>query len=198
MSKIKLDKKKAMTIVSCVALATTLYGCIPPKQENKVEDKEVETIAEVENNESIEESYETTSEGQNDIEEYIDYLEKEIKEVESYTSDKWNSEECIQKREDIRNRLKTLIDFVFNGKEINGITFDELRQDEKERILIKLSKLDSKIDEYIPDYKERFKNWFENKSEDAKDWIVDKSVDLRELWEDYQSEVEEEYQSRKL
>jgi len=195
MEKYKLDKKKAITILSCIALATTLYGCMSPKKETDSKKENIETISEIEyqNTEEI-----VPNNEENVLEEYVDYLKEEINEVESYAEDKWNSEEVIQKREDIKEKLKTLIDFVFNGKEINGITFKELKTEEKEKIMLELTKLDIKIDEYIPDYKERFKDWFTEKSADAKDWLVDRGADLKKIWEDYKSEVEEEYQSRKL
>lgn len=193
MEKYKLDKKKAITIISCIALAATLNGCLTPKKEKNIKNENIETVSKLETTDETKETEEKDT-----LEEYIVYLNEEIKEVESYASDKWNSEECIQKREDIKEKLKTLIDFVFNGKEINGITFKELKTEEKEKILLELTKLDDKIDEYIPEYKERFKDWFAEKSSDIKEWIVDRSADLREIWEDYKSEVDEEYRSRKL
>lgn len=193
MSKLKLDRKKAMTILTCITLGTTLYGCMPQKNEIK----EDETISELEATQ--EPATQNTQENEtNLVEEYVDYLKEEMTEVENYASDKWNSEEVTQKREDVKERLKTLVDFAFNGEEINGVTFSELKEEEKEKVLEEINILDNKIDEYIPDYKERLNNWFQNKKEDAKEWVIDKSVDLKILWEDYQNEVEEEYRNRKL
>ena len=193
MSKLKLDRKKAMTILACITLGTTLYGCMPQKNETK----EDETILELEI--AQEPIAQNTQENEtNLVEEYVDYLKEEMTEVENYASDKWNSEEVTQKREDVKERLKTLVDFAFNGEKINGVTFSELKEEEKERILEEINILDNKIDEYIPNYKERLNNWFQNKKEDAKEWVIDKSVDLKILWEDYQNEVEEEYRNRKL
>ena len=50
---------------------------------------------------------------------------------------------------------KELIDFIFYGGTMNGITFDQLKDKEKQAIYEKLQQLDSKIMEYVPDYKER-------------------------------------------
>ena len=201
MGNFKLDKNKAITILSCVALATTLYGCTSPKKEPNNKNTDVETTQVEKNNvETKNQSKKEveTGNGENPLEEYIDYLKKEISEVENYAEDKWNSEECIQKREDIKERLKNLIDFVFNGKEINGKTFKELKSEEKEKIIQELTKFDSKIEKYIPDYKERFKNWFVDKSADAKEWLIDRSADIKEVWDNYKLEVKEEYQKRKI
>ena len=53
------------------------------------------------------------------------------------------------------NYSKQLIDFIFYGGTINGLTFDQLKSDAKQEVYIRLQKIDSKIMEYIPDYKER-------------------------------------------
>lgn len=202
MEKYKLDKKKAITLLSCVALAATLYSCMSPKKESNSQKGNVESITQVEETTSEPKSQSTKENASNKEDniskEYIEYLKEEINEVESYAKDKWNSEECIKKREDIKERLKTLIDFVFNGKEINGKTFKDLKTEEKEKIVLELTKLDGKIDEYIPDYKERFNDWLVEKSANAKKWLIDRSADLKEVWEDYKSDVEEEYQKRKI
>lgn len=50
---------------------------------------------------------------------------------------------------------KELIDFIFYGGEMNGITFDELKDDAKQEVYAKLQKIDSFIMQFIPDYKEK-------------------------------------------
>lgn len=50
---------------------------------------------------------------------------------------------------------KELIDFIFYGGEMNGITFDELKDDARQEVYTKLQKIDSFIMQFIPDYKEK-------------------------------------------
>lgn len=60
--------------------------------------------------------------------------------------------------EDVKNKAKgvfiTLVDFVFYDGEINGITFDELTNNGKQKVLELINKIDNKIEKHIPDYKE--------------------------------------------
>ncbi len=58
-------------------------------------------------------------------------------------------------KESTINHAKQLIDFIFYGGEMNGITFDELKDDAKQKVYEELQKVDSFIMEFIPDYKER-------------------------------------------
>jgi len=53
------------------------------------------------------------------------------------------------------NYAKDLIDFIFYGGEMNGMTFDELKDDAKEEVYAELQRVDSFIMEFVPDYKER-------------------------------------------
>lgn len=48
-----------------------------------------------------------------------------------------------------------LIDFIFYGGEMNGVTFDELQDDAKQKVYEELQKVDSFIMQFIPDYKEK-------------------------------------------
>lgn len=65
----------------------------------------------------------------------------------------------------ISNNEKTLkegfvniIDFLFYNKEINGVTFDQITTQTKLEIIKIALKLDSKVEEYFPGYKETITN----------------------------------------
>ena len=58
-------------------------------------------------------------------------------------------------KESTINHAKELIDFIFYGGEINGITFDELKDDAKQEVYAELQRLDSFIMQFDPDYKEK-------------------------------------------
>ena len=61
-----------------------------------------------------------------------------------------------------KNAFTTVVDFIFYGKEINGYTFSELTTSAKMKIIEIALKIDSKINEYFPDYKESIKAGYEN------------------------------------
>lgn len=58
-------------------------------------------------------------------------------------------------KESTINHAKELIDFIFYGGEMNGITFDELKDDAKQEVYAELQRLDSFIMQFVPDYKEK-------------------------------------------
>lgn len=53
------------------------------------------------------------------------------------------------------NEVRQLIDFIFYGGEINGITFAELTENGKIEAYERLQRLDEQIMQFDPDYKER-------------------------------------------
>lgn len=61
-----------------------------------------------------------------------------------------------------KNAFTTVVDFIFYGKEINGYTFNELTTSAKMKIIEIALKIDSKINEYFPNYKESIKAGYEN------------------------------------
>lgn len=58
----------------------------------------------------------------------------------------------------LKNGFVTVIDFIFYGGEIYGKTFAELSNSAKIKIISLALKIDSKIDEYFPGYKETISN----------------------------------------
>lgn len=49
----------------------------------------------------------------------------------------------------------SLVDFVFYGGTIKGVTFEELTSAGKEKVLELISKIDEKLEEYAPGYKDK-------------------------------------------
>ena len=64
------------------------------------------------------------------------------------------------------NKLKkgftTIVDFIFYDKEIKGKTFNELKDDTKLKIMNIFISIDSKIDQYFPDYKQTLSSKYNN------------------------------------
>lgn len=102
---------------------------------------------------------------------YIDTMEEIIQDPEKRN----------EALDEAKQSVITLIDFIFYGSEINGITFDELKQEEKEKIYMELQKLDAVIIKYDPDYKEKWgerysavKDFTTEKLDGAKNTIINK------------------------
>ncbi len=82
-------------------------------------------------------------------------------EVVSYVSDvesqiatlNANSTDTTMK-EKLENTFITLTDFIFYGGTIKGMTFNQLTDTAKEKVLDLYEKIDSKIESYFPNYKE--------------------------------------------
>ena len=61
-------------------------------------------------------------------------------------------------REKAKETFVTIVDFIFYDKEVKGYTFDELTTSAKLKIIKIALSIDSKIDEYFPDYKTTIKD----------------------------------------
>lgn len=76
-----------------------------------------------------------------DIVSYFRTMENEIEESSSF-------------KEKFKEYFVTIVDFIFYDGEVNGYTFDELGGTTKARIISIALKIDCKIEEYMPNYKE--------------------------------------------
>ncbi len=87
----------------------------------------------------------------------ISYFQQEL-----YTVSSNPNQEDMTLREKIKNTFITIIDFIFYDKEIKGYTFSELTTSAKLKVIEIALKIDSKIDEYFPNYKEVIKDKYAN------------------------------------
>lgn len=76
----------------------------------------------------------------------------------------------------VKAEIIKITDFVFNGTEINGHTFDELTEQAKLYVMDLLVKIDAKIEEVHPGYKDEIKI----KVKDYADRITDKYYEITE------------------
>lgn len=76
----------------------------------------------------------------------------------------------------VKAEIVKITDFVFNGTEINGHTFDELTEQAKLYVMDLLVKIDAKIEEVHPGYKDEIKI----KVKDYTDRITDKYYEITE------------------
>ena len=65
-----------------------------------------------------------------------------------------NSESISNAKDKAKGVFVTIVDFLFYDSEINGITFDELTDSGKQKILAIAYRIDTKIENKFPDYKE--------------------------------------------
>lgn len=93
------------------------------------------------------------------------YTENDVIEYFQTTSnnlDQQNDQNNSSFVDKAKNAFTTVVDFIFYGKEINGYTFNELTTSAKMKIIEIALKIDSKINEYFPNYKESIKAGYEN------------------------------------
>lgn len=80
----------------------------------------------------------------------IQYFENIELEVDNYVEDKDEKKLSSIAKE----KFVTLVDFIFYGTEINGITFNELTDATKEKLVSIVNSIDNKIESKVPGYKE--------------------------------------------
>jgi hypothetical protein len=75
----------------------------------------------------------------------------------------------VEKENNLEKGFNDINDFIFNGKKINGVTFNELKDEIKLEIMKIALSINKKINEEIPKYREKIK--------DIKSKIVDLYID---------------------
>ena len=83
----------------------------------------------------------------------VSYFEKLNQDIDTYK----NSDNTSVK-EKIKTGFITVVDFLFYDGVIKGHTFDELTGEAKIKVLTLALKIDNKIEEYFPNYKESIKD----------------------------------------
>lgn len=93
-------------------------------------------------------------------EETITYSNKDNIAISSIETINQNVDDLLKKEksEDTKSKLKgvfiTLVDFVFYDGQIKGVTFNELTDAGKTKVLNLIKTIDEKIENYFPNYKE--------------------------------------------
>ena len=184
---------KSLTAVFVMAVASTLIACQATNTQNQTTDTQT--------TETSQDAQTNTDSNYNDVKDYLQTKQEKDTEAEAAisimldgaeklkdsASDAANSEEVKQQLSHAMDNFKVLSDFIFNGGEIDGVTFSELSDEGKENAKNALNSLDNTLNELIPNYKERFKEWFTDnaaKGLDALDSLKDKGS---ELWNEIQT-----------
>ena len=198
----KLYRKNFTVLLSSLALSSSLFACTPAKNNQNSEYETANLIIknaiDQENNyiEKAEDTFQVVQEKNKDkeIEEYITLLKQQISELGSIAKEKWNSEETQEKLVMIRQKSKDLFDFVFNGKEINGIKFKDLSDNGKKIVQNGLEELDYYTELMIPNYQERLHELIVNKGVD----LLETYDSVKQWYDQYKVEITEEYNKTKI
>lgn len=107
------------------------------------------------------ETDETSDSSKTQVEEKANSLSKndsivvnEISSLEAQTVTLLNSEKSDSIKDKAKGIFINLVDFVFYGGTIKGITFDELTDAGKEKVLKLIGAIDGKIEKEFPNYKD--------------------------------------------
>lgn len=80
----------------------------------------------------------------------ISHFENIENEVDTYIENQENKKLSTKAKE----KFTELVDFIFYGTEINGITFNELSDSTKDKLISIVNRIDTKIESKVPGYKE--------------------------------------------
>ena len=158
-----MKKLFIMVLISTIIIT----GCSKPTTEVKVTDKYEYNLIE-------EEVIETD-------EEFVTYINNVEQEVTAIAE---KEEVTAEDQKVLENTFITLTDFIFYDGEINGVTFDELTDSAKEKVLDLYDKIDTKIESVSPNYKENIASTskyvyanIKKEITELKDKIKDKYID---------------------
>lgn len=179
---------KSLTAVFGMAVASTLIGCQATNTQNQTTETSQDAQTNTDSNyNNVKDYLQTQQEKDTEAEAAISIMLDGAEKLKDSASDAANSEEVKQQLSHAMDNFKVLSDFIFNGGEIDGVTFSELSDEGKENAKNALNSLDNTLNELIPNYKERFKEWFTDnaaKGLDALDSLKDKGS---ELWNEIQT-----------
>lgn len=182
-------------IILLVIIIVLLIILIWPKEEQTASKKESNTSENVKKTDQKESSSESTSSSSSDTSdtlftdtskasnenEVVTYVEEVEKEVETLAASDGDDKSVKEKLEDT---FITLTDFIFYDGTIKGVTFQELTDSAKEKVLDLYEKIDSTIESKFPNYKENIKSTARKsyttvvtKAKELKDSIVSKYKD---------------------
>lgn len=176
--------KKAIILTICILLSVT--ACTTKKEEtvankDSIETKEITLVTE----------QDTTTIATD--EEVVEYIEDVTNEVETLTEEESLSEKTKQS---LKKTFITLTDFIFYDGTIKGKTFKELSYEAQTKILELYEKIDTKIENVFPNYKEDIKDTStktyskaKEKTQELKETI--KKIYIERVGEDtYQKEMD--------
>lgn len=111
--------------------------------------------------------------------------------IKDAATDAWNSEPTQEALNKAFSEFDVLLGFLFNDEEVAGVKFSELSDSAKESVKNTFYSLDNKLNEWIPNYKERFKEWSIETGASG----LNALNSVTESFGDWRDQVVEEYQN---
>lgn len=119
----------------------------------------------------------------------IEEMNKGLNKLDEASKEAWDSPATKETREQVYAEFQTLLGFIFNGEEIDGVKYKDLSDEGKEKVKNFFNKLDEKINEWVPDYKEKLQDWTVEKGSKGLD-LYEKA---KQKLKTYKNDVIEEY-----
>ena len=192
--KYKLYYQRALTGVFGAALTLTLASCGTNVTENQTQNtytnEPIESTAaptDEQTNIENDKTENTQEEKDKAAEEAISIMVDSANDLKESASDAANSDAVQEEWARSLENFKILSDFIFNGGEINGVTFDELSEEGKQYARDALSSIDDVLEYLVPGYKERFKDWLTDSAASGLDALSELKDEGVELWGEIQS-----------
>lgn len=187
--------KRIILTILLLLVALTYYNYDKKENEKTINNKDKTSInykVEKKQNLIIETEKITKEEPANNSESFVTYIESVDKDVKTLTE---KEKLTTLDKETLKNTFITLTDFIFYNGTIKGITFNELAEDAKNKIIIIYESIDSKIESVYPNYKENIKETtiktYQNVSE--------KLIELKDsLVNNYKANIGEEKYNEQL
>ena len=177
--------KKILLIILTVTLLVTACANstkeveksenLSKNNENYVSEEEILT------NNIIEDRKETVNTDQ-DMVNYVENIENDVTTLLNNNDVSKNNENKI------KNTFILLTDFIFYGGEIKGKTFAELVDSAKTKILDIYERIDAKIEEKYPNYKEHLKESAKDAYSNVKQMVIDLKNKIKSEYKDYVGE----------
>ncbi len=161
----KINNKKIICILLSGFIIVSISGCSKTDSSlNKTYEKNNEIITETnntdENTKEINNIDEIQNTSNNNLQNKITYSDNDEIAIETFNNvndeidNLLNSEKIEDVKETAKGTFITIVDFIFYDSEINGVTFDELTDSGKQKVLEIANKIDTKIENKFPNYKE--------------------------------------------
>lgn len=140
------------------ASKATVNNGVSNKSDDKDEDKDIDSQ---DNNDSSEDI-----KNENDV---VQYFESNYNDINSNK---------VSIKDKAKEYFIDIVDFIFYDKEIKGYTFSELSDNAKIKVIALALKIDSKIEEYVPGYKNSISSNGSKIYTDVKERLVSSYLDL--------------------
>ena len=131
--------------------------------------------------------------------EIIDYITNPDNALDS----EQNKEKLNETKEKLIKKMIILVDFIFYGTDINGITFDSLSNSAKENILNLFYKLDNVLETNYPGYKDSLEEKYSSAIDKIKDTYSskvseEKREEIKNIKDNATSKTKEVYENSKV